>query len=72
MERNSFWWYENKGFLCYIVLFCETSGWKSRDSVPKLVKDTIDGTLKLDSFVSHKMPFEQINDAFELLHAGKW
>ncbi|CAF1211054.1 unnamed protein product [Adineta ricciae] len=46
-------------------------GWKSRDSVPKLVKDTMDGTLKLDSFVSHKMPFEQINDAFDLLHAGK-
>jgi S-(hydroxymethyl)glutathione dehydrogenase/alcohol dehydrogenase len=36
------------------------------------VKDTIDGTMKLDSFISHKMPFEQINDAFELLHAGKW
>lgn len=46
-------------------------GWKSRDSVPKLVKDTTDGTLKLDSFVSHKMPFDQINDAFDLLHAGK-
>lgn len=47
-------------------------GWKSRDSVPKLVKETMDGTMKLDSFVSHKMPFEQINDAFDLLHAGKW
>jgi S-(hydroxymethyl)glutathione dehydrogenase/alcohol dehydrogenase len=31
----------------------------------------MDGTLKLDSFVSHKMPFEQINDAFDLLHSGK-
>ncbi|CAF1084378.1 unnamed protein product [Adineta steineri] len=46
-------------------------GWKSRDSVPKLVKETMDGTLKLDSFVSHKMPFEQINEAFDLLHSGK-
>lgn len=49
-----------------------SQGWKSRDSVPKLVKETMDGTMKLDSFVSHKMPFEQINDAFDLLHAGKW
>jgi S-(hydroxymethyl)glutathione dehydrogenase/alcohol dehydrogenase len=37
-----------------------------------LVKETMDGILKLDSFVSHKMPFDQINDAFGLLHAGKW
>ena len=49
-----------------------TPGWKSRDSVPKLVKEAMDGTMKLDSFVSHKMPFEQINEAFDLLHAGKW
>ncbi|CAF0770956.1 unnamed protein product [Didymodactylos carnosus] len=46
-------------------------GWKSRDSVPKLVQQVIDGSLKLDGFISHKFPFEQINEAFELLHAGK-
>ena len=28
--------------------------------------------MKLDSFISHKFPFEQINEAFDLLHAGKW
>jgi S-(hydroxymethyl)glutathione dehydrogenase/alcohol dehydrogenase len=56
----------------FVLFLCEISGWKSRDSVPKLVKQTTDGTLTLDSFVSHKMPFEQINDAFDLLHAGKW
>lgn len=46
-------------------------GWKSRDSVPKLVDDVIDGKLNLDLFVSHHFRFDQINEAFELLHAGK-
>ncbi|CAF3454591.1 unnamed protein product [Rotaria sp. Silwood1] len=54
-----------------MLLLCDIAGWKSRDSVPKLVQETKDGTMNLDSFISHKMPFEQINEAFDLLHAGK-
>ncbi|CAM2696550.1 unnamed protein product [Rotaria socialis] len=46
-------------------------GWKSRDSVPKLVQETKDGIMNLDLFISHKMQFAQINEAFDLLHAGK-
>lgn len=28
--------------------------------------------LMLDEFVTHEMPFEKINEGFELLHSGKW
>ncbi|MCE8035433.1 S-(hydroxymethyl)glutathione dehydrogenase, partial [Halomonas sp. MCCC 1A11057] len=31
----------------------------------------MDGEIKIDEFITHDMPFEQINEAFELLHAGK-
>ncbi|XP_075231323.1 alcohol dehydrogenase class-3 Fdh [Lycorma delicatula] len=46
-------------------------GWKSKDSVPKLVQLYLDKKLPLDDFVSHELPFEKINEAFELLHSGK-
>lgn len=46
-------------------------GWKSRDDVPKLVEQYMNGTLKVDEFVTHKMPLEKINEAFDLMHAGK-
>lgn len=47
-------------------------GWKSRDSVPKLVDLYQKGELQLDQFITAKMPFSDINNAFELLHSGKW
>ncbi|XP_071953605.1 alcohol dehydrogenase class-3-like [Antedon mediterranea] len=46
-------------------------GWKSRDSVPKLVTDYMSGTVKVDEFVSHEMSLDKINEAFDLMHAGK-
>ena len=46
-------------------------GWKSRDSVPKLVEQYLGGNLKIDEFVSHTMKLEDINNAFELMHVGK-
>ncbi|XP_046420474.1 alcohol dehydrogenase class-3 [Neodiprion fabricii] len=46
-------------------------GWKSRDSVPKLVKDYQSKKLLLDEFVTQNLPFDQINEAFDLLHSGK-
>uniref|UniRef100_A0A023F8E1 S-(hydroxymethyl)glutathione dehydrogenase n=1 Tax=Triatoma infestans TaxID=30076 RepID=A0A023F8E1_TRIIF len=46
-------------------------GWKSRDSVPKLVEEYLNGKLDLDSFITHKLPFSDINRGFELLHSGK-
>uniref|UniRef100_A0A674APU0 Alcohol dehydrogenase 5 n=1 Tax=Salmo trutta TaxID=8032 RepID=A0A674APU0_SALTR len=46
-------------------------GWKSVESVPKLVTDYMNKKLKVDEFVTHTLPFDQINEGFDLLHAGK-
>lgn len=54
--------------ITYIVLFL---GWKSRDSVPKLVDEYLNKKIMLDEFVTHNMPFENINEAFDLMHSGK-
>lgn len=42
------------------------------ESVPKLVEDYMNNKLKVDEFVTHNLPFEKINEAFDLLHEGKW
>ena len=47
------------------------TGWKSCDSVPKLVEEYMAGKLKVDEFITHTMPLDKINEAFDLMHAGK-
>jgi len=47
------------------------TGWKSRDSVPELVKEYLGGRLKVDEFVTHTLPLNKINDAFDLMHHGQ-
>jgi S-(hydroxymethyl)glutathione dehydrogenase/alcohol dehydrogenase len=42
-------------------------GAKGRTHVPQLVDMYVDGGLDLDGFVSHKMPLERVNEAFELM-----
>ncbi|OXB69528.1 UNVERIFIED_CONTAM: hypothetical protein H355_000120, partial [Colinus virginianus] len=46
-------------------------GWKSVDSVPKLVTDYMSKKIKVDEFVTHTLPFDRINEAFDLMHGGK-
>lgn len=46
-------------------------GWKSVDSVPRLVEEYLAGQLKVDEFVSHNMSLDDINQAFQLMHDGK-
>ena len=46
-------------------------GYKSRIAVPQLVEKYLSGATKLDEYVTHTMRFDQINEAFDLLHAGK-
>ncbi|CAL8112958.1 unnamed protein product [Orchesella dallaii] len=46
-------------------------GWKSRDSVPKLVDDYMAGKVLVDEFVTGELPLSRINEAFDLMHAGK-
>lgn len=46
-------------------------GWKSRDSVPMLVDQYLDNKLQVDDFITHKLCFKDINEAFDLLHKGE-
>lgn len=46
-------------------------GYKSRDSVPKLVDEYMAKKIKVDEFITHNVKFEEINHAFDLLHEGK-
>jgi len=46
-------------------------GYKSVDSVPLLVEDYLEGKIEIDKFVTHNKPLAEINEAFELMHAGK-
>ena len=46
-------------------------GYKSRVDVPILVKKYMDGNFKVAEYVTHKLKFEEVNQAFDLLHAGK-
>lgn len=46
-------------------------GWKSRDSVPKLVEDYLAKKVKVDEFVTHTFKLEQVNDAFVAMKEGK-
>ncbi|KRZ78956.1 Alcohol dehydrogenase class-3 [Trichinella papuae] len=46
-------------------------GWKSRESVPKLVEDYLTKKIKIDEFITHKMPLKEINQAFKVMHEGK-
>jgi len=39
--------------------------------VPELVEKYLKKEVKLDEYITHTMPFEKINEAFELLHHGK-
>mmetsp|Transcript_22711 Transcript_22711/g.40206 ORF Transcript_22711/g.40206 Transcript_22711/m.40206 type:complete len:254 (-) Transcript_22711:475-1236(-) len=46
-------------------------GYKSRIDVPKLVEQYMNGETMLDKYITHSLKFDQINEAFELLHEGK-
>ena len=42
-------------------------GVKGRDQVPQLVERAMAGEIDVESFVSHRMPLAQVNDAFALM-----
>ena len=39
--------------------------------MPELVKEYLAGSLKVDEFVTHSLPMNKINDAFDLMHHGQ-
>lgn len=46
-------------------------GVKGRSQLPGYVERYMKGEIKIDEFITHDMPFDQINQAFDLLHEGK-
>jgi S-(hydroxymethyl)glutathione dehydrogenase / alcohol dehydrogenase len=46
-------------------------GARGRTDVPKIVDWYMDGKIEIDSLITHVMPIEKINDAFDLMHAGE-
>ncbi|MFT5259755.1 MAG: S-(hydroxymethyl)glutathione dehydrogenase/alcohol dehydrogenase [Saprospiraceae bacterium] len=46
-------------------------GAKGRTDVPKIVDWYMDGKINIDDLITHTMPLEKINHAFDLMHSGE-
>jgi S-(hydroxymethyl)glutathione dehydrogenase/alcohol dehydrogenase len=46
-------------------------GVKGRSQLPGYVDRYMAGEIKVDEFVTHTLPLERINEAFDLMHAGR-
>ncbi|MBO1059607.1 MAG: S-(hydroxymethyl)glutathione dehydrogenase/class III alcohol dehydrogenase [Aphanizomenon flos-aquae CP01] len=46
-------------------------GARGRTDVPKIVDWYMDGKINIDDLITHVMPIERINDAFDMMHRGE-
>ena len=46
-------------------------GARGRTDVPKIVDWYMDGKINIDDLITHTMPLDDINQAFDLMHAGE-
>jgi len=46
-------------------------GARGRSDVPRIVDWYMEGKINIDDLITHTMPLDKINDAFDLMHAGK-
>src|SRR5499433_3335099 len=46
-------------------------GARGRTDVPRIVDWYMDGKINIDDLITHVMPIEKINDAFDLMHKGE-
>jgi S-(hydroxymethyl)glutathione dehydrogenase/alcohol dehydrogenase len=46
-------------------------GVRGRTEVPGIVDWYMDGKIEIDDLITHTLPLDDINDAFDLMHAGK-
>ncbi|XP_061366096.1 alcohol dehydrogenase-like 3 [Gastrolobium bilobum] len=46
-------------------------GFKGKSQLPHFARECVQGVVKLDNFIAHELPFEEINNAFDLLVTGK-
>ena len=45
-------------------------GARGRSDVPRIVDWYMDGKINIDDLITHTLPLERINEAFDLMHAG--
>jgi S-(hydroxymethyl)glutathione dehydrogenase / alcohol dehydrogenase len=45
-------------------------GARGRTDVPRLIDWYMDKKIEIDPLITHKLPLEKINDAFDMMHAG--
>ncbi|MEM7072200.1 MAG: S-(hydroxymethyl)glutathione dehydrogenase/class III alcohol dehydrogenase [Pseudomonadota bacterium] len=46
-------------------------GARGRTDVPKIVDWYMDGKIQIDPLITHQLPLDRINDAFDLMHQGQ-
>ncbi|CAN7046640.1 unnamed protein product [Brassica oleracea var. botrytis] len=46
-------------------------GFKPKSQLPNFAQQCMKGVVKLEPFITNGLPFEKINDAFQLLRDGK-
>src|SRR4051812_9197252 len=46
-------------------------GARGRTDVPRIVDWYVDKKIEIDRLITHKLPLERINEAFELMHSGE-
>ncbi len=46
-------------------------GARGRTDVPRIVDWYMDGRIRIDELITHTLPFERINEAFDLMHEGR-
>ena len=46
-------------------------GAKGRTDVPKIVDWYMQGKIEIDPLITHQLPLDRINEAFDLMHEGK-
>ena len=46
-------------------------GVRGRTELPGMVEDAMAGRIDLDPYITHTLPLERINEAFDLMHAGE-
>lgn len=44
---------------------------KGRSELPQLVQMYKEGQLKIDELITHRLPLDKINDAFDMMRKGK-
>ena len=46
-------------------------GARGRTDVPRIVEWYMEGKIQIDPLITHKLPLEEINSAFDLMHKGE-